>query len=264
MQKSLIIDAHVHIYPQFDFSQAIKNSMLNFDASLSPEKKSKAIKIWLLTERSDCHFFARALQVDVPDFSIEKAGEEALLVFDDKHNPMLYIFAGRQLVSSDNLEVCALTTTFSQPDKKRTTLDTIKAVQDAGGLAAINWAPGKWFGERGKIVEHLFEILHPTELFISDTTMRPTIWPTPRLMAAAHKRGFRVLSGSDPLPFRGEEKLIGSYAFEISDEFNAAEPAASVRAILNEAQNQIRVYGRRSGPLTFMRRQMKIMSEKKG
>jgi hypothetical protein len=264
MQNSLIIDAHVHIYPLFDLSLAIKNSVLNFNASLSSDQKAETVKIWLLTERSDCHFFGRALENHVKDFSMERAAEETLLVRDVADNPVLYIFAGRQLISSDNLEVCALGTTFHLPDKKMTTLDTIRAVRDAGGLAAINWAPGKWFGERGKIVERLFEILNPKELFISDTTMRPTIWPTPKLMAEAQKSGFRILSGSDPLPFRGEENLIGSYAFMTSGEFEAARPASSLMAILNDDGNHFTVCGKRSGPVNFMRRQMKIMNEKKG
>lgn len=262
----MIIDAHVHIYPQFDLNRAVRCSLDNFRRLLRRcAGNEDMIKIWMLTERSDCSFFQNALKMQIPDFSFTKTGQaDALLLVDSETNqPLLYIIAGRQIVSSDNLEICALATTYTQPDKTLNSIDTIRAVHNAGGLAAINWAPGKWFGSRGKIVQNLLDTCAPTELFISDTTMRPTIWRTPHKMAAAKRRGFRVLTGSDPLPFAGEEELIASYSFIADGFFDADKPASSLRSALISPQSTFTICGRRSAPLTFAGRQYKIMAEKK-
>lgn len=258
MHKTLIIDAHVHIYPQFDLTQTIRSSLKN-SAALG---YSDAINMWLLTERSDCQFFSQLESTALNGFRFEKNSNTAITVKNNANAKVLYILAGRQLVTADNLEVCALATTFNQPDKKLNTLDTIHAVRQAGGVAAINWAPGKWFGDRGKIVQRVFDVMPPDELLISDTTMRPSIWPTPRIMAAAQKRGFRVVRGSDPLPFAGEEKYISSYATLVKGEFDSAQPEQSLISILTDPSINLSAIGRRSGPFVFMQRQKKIMTEK--
>ena len=188
---------------------------------------------------------------------------ETLLVKDDgTHEPLLYIFAGRQLVTRERLEICALATVFSSPDGALSAEEAVRAVNESGGIAALNWAPGKWFGERGRTVKQLFRDLTPQQLMISDTTMRPTFWCTPRLMNAAAKKGFRIIRGSDPLPFAGEEDLIASYAFLMQGDFDDSRPAASVRKILADA-GDFTPCGRRSGMLQFAKRQNRIMRESK-
>jgi hypothetical protein len=259
MQKTLIIDAHVHIYPNFDLVQALRHSLKNSAAF----GYDNAINIWMLTERSDCTFFNQIDSISINGFQFEQTSETVVTVRNNANEKVLHIFAGRQIVSSDNLEVCALATTFTQPDKKLNTMDTIQAVRNSGGVAAINWAPGKWFGGRGQIVQHVFQTIQPSDLFISDTTMRPSVWTTPKMMAAAQKQGFRVLRGSDPLPFHGEEKYISSYATIVSGDFDSGNPDASLRAVLTDPSIELSVRGRRSGLLTFMQRQKKIMTEKK-
>ncbi len=259
MQKTFIIDAHVHIYPNFDVTTAITSSLKNA-ANLGI---NDATNIWLLTERSDCSFFENLEAVDLNGFSIKRTADNCAIVKNDVDQPVLTIFAGRQLVSADNLEVCALATTFRLPDRALNTADTIRAVREAGGFAAINWAPGKWFGTRGQIVSTIFESEQPHALFISDTTMRPSIWPTPALMAGAQKRGFRVICGSDPLPFAGEEKFISSYVSVASADVKTDDPQEFVKAVLQNVSVDITASGRRSAPLTFLKRQKKIMAEKK-
>ena len=90
---------------------------------------------------------------------------EALAVKDSAtKEPLLYILAGRQIITSENLEVCALATTWTQEDKSAGTIDTIHNVRRGGGLAALNWAPGKWFGDRGKVVKTVFDTYSPNDL----------------------------------------------------------------------------------------------------
>ncbi|MBN1560652.1 hypothetical protein JW998_10410 [candidate division KSB1 bacterium] len=261
MRTSLLIDAHVHIYPNFDLDRAIRSGLENFH---SAETNGDTVKVWLLTERSDCHFFRDALTFKLDNYHFVETGDDPVLrVKSNAHDPLLYIVAGRQLISSDDLEICALATRFQSDDRALDTVDLIHAVLDAGGVAAINWAPGKWFGARGRVVRQLFENFSPQELFISDTTMRPTVWRTPKLMAAAMRQGFRVLCGSDPLPFEGEEDLIASYTFGLAGEFDHDQPAQSLKSLLRHPSTTFTVHGHRSGPFTFLQRQTRIMSEKR-
>ena len=264
-RKTLLIDAHVHIYPKFDLKRAVRSSLKNSDAlQCSRKVHNRATKIWLLTERSDCRFFQNLCNGAAAglDASPTHNAEACLIKENGTQGAAITVFAGRQIISSDNLEVCALVTTFDQSDKKLDTINLIKAVREAGGLAALNWAPGKWFGERGAVVKKVLDTFAPDELFISDTTMRPTVWRTPKLMAFAKQQGFRVLSGSDPLPFAGEEDKISSYASLTSGEYEKQKPAESLKAILNDTSTKLIACGHRSGPWSFLQRQLKIMNEK--
>jgi hypothetical protein len=264
MKTMLLIDGHVHIYPQFNLNNAISYGQQNF-AKLARKCASKSIvRLWLLTERSDCNFFQGLLNSHVEGHYFDRTSDDNAIAVRDSatKETKLYILAGRQLISSENLEICALASSYSIEDKSLSAAELVTAVNEEGGLAAVNWAPGKWFGERGQVVQKLFESFSPDELFISDTTMRPTFWPTPKLMQQAMAKGFRVISGSDPLPFLGEEKLIATYASRMKGDFNADAPATSLKKILKSAP-VLRPCGRRSGFFTFARRQAKIMLDKK-
>ena len=78
-------------------------------------------------------------------------------------------------------------------------------------------------------------------------------------MAKAKNRGFKIIAGSDPLPFKNEEKQIGLYGFSIIGEFDDAQPAESLRRLLKNHQTQVQLIGKRNNVLTFGRRQFKIM-----
>lgn len=264
MQETLIIDGHVHVYPQFDLKSMIAAALRNFMISQRrSDNRDETVKVWLLTERSDCSFFENA-PATVEDYILESSHEaEALIVRDAAtHEPLLYILAGRQIVTRERLEICALATLFSVGDGEFSTSEAVRAVNDTGGIAAVNWAPGKWFGARGRAVAELFREFSPQQLLISDTTMRPTVWPTPRLMAAAAQSGYRMICGSDPLPFPGEEQMVARYASLAQGDFEDAAPATSVRNILAGTQ-RLTPCGRRSSLLQFISRQSRIMREKK-
>ncbi len=261
MKKSLIIDSHVHVYPQFNLRRAMENALKNFQRMQRRCRIENAQRFLLLTERHDCFFFQDLVNVQMQGFYFEKTGDKEAVAVQDSatKETWFYILAGRQIIVVENLEICALATTFSVPDKSLDAATTIDAINKAGGIAAVNWAPGKWFGRRGDVVQSLFSEFSPDELFISDTTMRPTIWPTPKLMQKAGDKGFRILSGSDPLPFRGEESKIASYTSLVKGDFDPAHPATFLKQILRSRESSIKTCGRRSGPFSFVKRQSKIM-----
>jgi hypothetical protein len=260
-EKTLIIDAHVHIYPNYDLAMAISNSLVNMDEA-KPEKETA--KIWLLSERADCSAFEQLLRTaQIGMYHVVPTGEPGTLRVQLGERIVLYILAGRQVITADGLEVCALASGINIPDRELDAASCIQTALDAGALVSLNWAPGKWFGKRGKIVSDLFARDVQPGLFIGDSAMRPTFWSEPKLMRSARAKGWRILAGSDPLPFSGEERTFGRYGCMITGEWDVERPAASLVALLTQQDVTINLWGMRRGPFEFFRRQIAIMREKK-
>ena len=263
MQETILFDGHVHVYPNLDLSLMIKNTLKNaIIAQRTSSNRDDAVKMWLLAERSDCSIFENLTQLpEINGFTVHKTKEDNSLLIKtaDTKEPILYILAGRQIISKNNLEICCLGSRYSKEDRTLTEAELVEEISNSGGVAALNWAPGKWFGSRGKIVKNIFNSLSPQQLLICDTTMRPSFWPTPKLMAGAVKNGFKVIGGSDPLPFEGEEKVIATYASIVKGEFDYDRPAESLKKMLIGPTAQITRCGSRSKTLEWLGRQTKIM-----
>jgi hypothetical protein len=229
---TVIADTHVHIYPFHD-RVALLDGAFRRLAALAPTAGASAI---CLTERHDCHAFR-----DLPG---ERVETNAVKWGDG------WIFAGRQIVTRERLEVLALTIDAELADGQPIA-DVLQRIRDAGGVPVLSWAPGKWFFKRGEVMTKLIETSAPGDFLLGDTSLRPTIWPEPCLMSAAQKRGFSIVAGSDPLPVRGEEEIAGTYATVIEGNFDAAKPVSSMRALLKARGSFV---GRRCGPLEVFAR----------
>ena len=102
-------------------------------------------------------------------------------------------------------------------------------------------------------------------LRLGDTTLRPMLWPEPRLMRLARKRGLAaVIPGSDPLPFAGEERYAGTYGFIYQGAFDASQPVAAIgRMLAGLTAASLTGYGLtpvgvRCGPWDVARRLMRL------
>ena len=266
-KERLFIDGHVHLYPNYDLKYAFKmgaeNLNRNGKKSLKASNTSQTgINLLFFTERSDCNFFRQFSETPATfedDLSITQTDEPDALLIKPEPQQQLYLFAGRQIVAAENLEILSLATSLFIEDRKYSAMDVIKKVNDSGGVPVLNWAPGKWFFSRGKVVQKALEGFSPGELLIGDTSLRNTLWPVPKLMKQAQEAGFKVIAGSDPLPFSGEEKLVGSYGFSIVGEFDKQKPVTSIRKMLRDDNLKISFIGKRNDPFTFAKRQYKIM-----
>ena len=266
MIETLLVDGHVHLYPQFDLAHAIKHALdIMIIAQRTSSNRDDAIKIWLLTERSDARAFeSLKANPNLTGYQVVPTEESESLIIKNTatQEPVLYVLAGRQIVTRENLEIFSLASEIQVADRSLPAAECIQHIRHQGGVPVVNWAPGKWFAARGRVVTKLFEEFHPRELLLGDTTMRPKIWPTPRLMKSAMQKGFKVIAGSDPLPFTGEEEKIGTYNFIIRGEFDYSKPAASIRKLLQDESTPIIHCGWRSGLFEFAKRQIKIMRQK--
>jgi hypothetical protein len=116
----------------------------------------------------------------------------------------------------------------------------------------IPWSPGKWYFGRKRVVRRLLDRFGPQRLLVGDTPLRPMGYPEPLLVRHARREGFRVLAGSDPLPFAGEERQLGRYVTLFSGAaFNPHRPSDSVRGMLTSGA-QGRSVGRRALPLALV------------
>ncbi|NKB76819.1 MAG: hypothetical protein GKR96_07145 [Gammaproteobacteria bacterium] len=236
----LIVDTHLHIYPLYDVPTALNEMITNLHR-LGPD----AIKVACLTERSDCYIFNELRDNPSSDvvnqFNITTNDDDSLSIsFKDSdakgdhatnENQQVHLLPGQQIITSERIEVLALNTTV-RVEEGLSAKDTVTAVLKSGGIPVVAWSPGKWFGKRGKIVGELIDHFAPEQMALGDTTLRPYFWLTPLLMRKAKHKGFKVLCGSDPLPFQGEENKPGSYASIISQQ-QPRSPSQVIRSLLN-------------------------------
>jgi len=263
---ALAIDGHVHLYEAYDLKIAVEKGIENLTNGMRSRSVS-VIPIWLLVERSDANFFDRMYQspehYHVNGIQFEPGQDRLTIIVRKDNRPILYIFAGRQLVTKEGLEILSLISNYTVADRQKTMDEAIEGIKIAGGIPALNWAPGKWFFQRGKVIERLLQQRSVEEIFIGETTLRHNLWPEPKLIRFARRKGFPIIAGSDPLPFPGEEHGIGSFGFMIQGEFDDANPAHSLKEIMEKNRATIQTIGHRNDVFTFARRQFKIMNEKR-
>jgi len=248
----LIADTHIHLYPCYDLISAFNRLRFNLK-QLAPG----SVRTALFTERSDCDFFtgirSGTIKVASGNFKIEPLTENGGLVLIEKEGALLYLFSGRQIVSAERVEILALATDI-KIDDGMPAQDVINAVIDVGGVPVLSWAPGKWLFKRKKVISRLIDSNDPDRMLIGDTSLRPTVWQEPLLMRKAANKGFSILAGSDPLPFRGEERYLGRYGSVIEGPFDAQKPVSSIRKLLiSPATTKTRTGKRCSLPETIMR-----------
>jgi hypothetical protein len=246
----LIADAHLHLYPCYDLAAAVAALADNLG------RHGDGVRAGFLAERSGCRAFAAirdgslALRAGAGRF--ETTAEEGALILRRSGSPPLYLFSGRQLATAERIEVLALTVDAAIPDGLPAAA-AVDAVLAAGGVPVLPWSPGKWWFARGRLVRELLSRHGPEKILVGDTAMRPSLAGEPAVMREARRLGCRVVAGTDPLPFAGEEALLGTYASVLEGDFDERHPVASARRLLQCAA-AAGTAGTRNGWLVAARR----------
>ncbi len=163
-----------------------------------------------LTERKECRFFERLRDEPAPEGLGITFGDTAACLIIETPRP-LFLYSGFQIITRERLEVLALVCKSRVPDGE-SAADTIAAVTTAGGIPVLPWSPGKWLGQRGKVIKQLISTSSPDAFVMGDTAMRPIGTPEPALLRRARAQGHPILAGTDPLPFAGDTAVMGQYA----------------------------------------------------
>jgi len=249
------IDPHAHLYDCYPVRDWVAAAIRN----LCPEAGVCAGVI--VVDRAGQDSFAR-LRSEVP-----KCGEwsdvggsgptsfsQALgqVVYEGN---VLFVIPGVQYVTKERLEILGLGVRRSIDDGG-TCEQTVEQIRSSGGIACLSWSPGKWLGERGKVVDALRARYRPGEIVFGDIAMRSVVGPPSLILRAARRDGYPVLRGTDPLPRVSDVALVGSYGVEFSSALTPDQPgwlAESLGSLLSPAPRS-RVWGRPCGPLTALKR----------
>ncbi len=170
--------------------------------------------------------------------------------------------AGRQIVTTENLEVLGLGLVGDHPDGA-SLHQVIADVNQAGGVAVLPWGFGKWSGARGHLVQSVVSATEEADFFLGDNRNRPHFMPLSKIFATAAQRGIRNIPGSDPLPFQTETTRSGSYGLSLKAAFDPERPAASALLALRNREHTLQPYGHLEGAWRFCRNQVAMQIVKR-
>lgn len=217
----LLVDTHVHLYPCYDLTQAFSSAFANFSVHLSKLNIDAASTTCALalTERYDCDFFSSLADGSLgpsEGFKIKSLSDRVIEVSlvsesESKFIPQsIFLLRGYQIVTAERIEVLTLGVSSRLPDKK-SLIETLSSAAALGGVTVLPWSPGKWSGERGKLVTASLQSAASGSISIGDIFMRAGVFGEPSQFKLVSGKDLRILCGSDPLPFLGDERLIGRY-----------------------------------------------------
>ena len=262
-----LIDGHVHYHGCFDRARFLSIANENF------EKAGRQLGIrdhlgWLMfTDMSgERHFndFRRACGDDnIAGWRLHPTGESCSLIAATTAGERLLLVAGRQIVTSEGLEVLALGLEEELPDGKPLA-ESLHRIEETGALPVLPWGFGKWWFRRGQILASYLQQgdLKP-RYFVGDNAGRPRLLGRPKLFNTARARGIRNLPGTDPLPFPSELHKIGSFGFRLDAAMDLTCPFASLKAILEKNGSQPDTYGRVESLVPFLRNQVSLRLSKR-
>jgi hypothetical protein len=265
----ILVDAHVHIHECFDLSTFFNSAFENFrgQAERLGERKSFTA-IMTLAEQSKMERFQDLRNYADKGHEIgSRTGDRWTLHHTDEdcslfarsvyNNHGMFIIAGRQTVSAEDLELLTLCSAGSfksgMPLRK-----LLREALVSGAVAVIPWGPGKWLGRRGALLKSILIDAEKPHFFLGDNSGRPVFWPRPSLFKLAESKGIRNLPGSDPLPFSSECRRAGSFGFSVRGEISPKAPALDLRRIVHDPSAHIETYGRFERPASFFRNQLSM------
>ena len=264
----IVVDAHVHIHEHFQLSRLFLISLQNFRKALNQYQIYEPFESFLLlTESSGTNQFRRLVgTVDADsseDFSVSATSEPATIRITSGGGQQLYIVAGRQIVTAENLEILALGYGEDYPEGRPLNY-VLKDLEESGCLRVLPWGAGKWLGKRGKIIESLVSNWDGGPLFLGDNANRPKFWSLPAVFEQAVSKGIYNLPGSDPLPFSGLEKKAGSFGFMLRGEIRDEAPFQSLVSHVVGRPQSITQFGNAEGLGAFIQNQIAMQIVKRG
>ena len=268
----ILVDAHVHLRSCFEPPVFLDEAYRNFvgvSDKYSDNGGTYGV-LCLVTSPNDLGFgwLTNFLSMDrsqndnfLPRMSLTATQEEASVCLSLRDGGILVVVAGRQVVSSENLEVLAIGT-CEQFESGTPTPRLIKKIVKVGAIPIIPWGAGKWMGKRGRLVDELVESSELPPFFLGDSGNRPAFWPRPTHFRRAEDKGIKILSGSDPLPFPGEAKRVGSFGVALKGSLDAETPAQDLKRKVLDPSTVLHQFGSAERPLRFLRNQLKMQFRK--
>ena len=230
----ILVDAHVHIYDCFDLETFLDSALENFKGEAARcGQENSFTALLLLTETAKDNWFHRLAGYagdktgtgtrSIGNWTFHRTKENCSLYAQSKNSYGLFLIAGHQIVTAENLEVLALATAKTLRDGSPI-VELIEAVKESGGIPVIPWGFGKWLGRRGMTLRKILNGSEASGLFLGDNGNRPSFGPRPSHFKQAETKRIRVLPGSDPLPFGSESRRAGSFGFSLQGSITREHP----------------------------------------
>lgn len=217
----IFFDAHAHVYPEYGMDLFF-SSLLAEANRRAPGASCIAAAVMLRSfQHSLADVFASAGKCE--EWSLDPpAATGAPWTARKRDGAQILLFPARQVAAAERLELLGYFGEALVPDGLPLK-ETARRLADSGFAVALAWGRGKWLLKRAKIVADFLSdpAMSAIAPFVCDCALRPWFWPEP-LFALARKRGFRIISGSDPLPGKGNERNAGRKAMLLD-----APPACS-------------------------------------
>ena len=269
----ILIDTHVHIYSCFDLRVFFDAAARNFKKAASAIGDGQEVSsVLVLTDWAGKNWFRkladsadsdRSEGVSIENWECTHTRDSSALYFSNKSGDVVYIIAGRKIITAENLEVLALATDDSDFPDGLGLIETVKYIQSHDSIACVAWAVGKWLGERGEVLDELISTMDPQSYFLCDNSNRPFFWPRPSQFSAVEEKGGRILSGSDPLHFPSETDRVGSFGCWVEGTIDTDQPAKQLKSILGNHTQAVHLYGRLENPFRFFKNQISMQLVKR-
>lgn len=264
--RAVMVDAHVHFHGCYDLDTFLNGAFANFERAAEQVGCTTAWTGCLLLADTACQhslrrFVETARGKSIGRWGFRNTAEDCSLLACRDSEVRLIVVAGRQIVSSEGIELLALGCNRAFPDGLPLR-ESLEAVRQCEAIPVLPWGFGKWWFRRGTVVAELLKSFqdhrvsrHP-KVFLGDNAGRPRLSWDPRLFKAAEEQGVWILPGSDPLPFPSQVTKAGRYGFILQGRLDRDKPAEGVKKLLRENTDQPQTYGRREGLTNFLRYQI--------
>ena len=263
----IIFDSHVHIYDCYNIKNFFHFVLKNFGNQSKKIGTNKYIGVLFLTETKNENYFQKIREnyfkyaFDELNLKQVKDNESVCLLYESNDNNFLIIVPGKQIITSEKLEVLAVGTNNSI-EYGISLKNTIEKIKSFGALPIIPWGVGKWIGKKHEFVKTFLDNVEDINYFLGDNGGRPLFWPTPGLFKIADKKGIFTLRGSDPLPLIKQEEKVGKFGFYIRTNFDFNYPAKEIKNLLLNIRNAPNSFGNLETPVNFFKNQFSMQLRK--
>jgi hypothetical protein len=263
--RVLFVDTHVHIYPVFSLDALLDAAVENFARAARALGLAETPRdgMLLLTETVNDHAFEALASGELRPgrWQVAATAEPAVLrLTHDKH--ALWLVAGRQIATREDLEVLALGAAARFPDGEPFE-SSIAEVDQAAALTALPWGFGKWWGARGQIIDRVMRAPRARPLYLGDNGGRLALSTRPQLLNRGESLGLKVLPGTDPLPFSGQESRVGTFGMLLRGWDPEEKPLAQFARRLRELPRSPTQFGSLTGIAPFVRLQIAMQMRKR-
>lgn len=268
----ILADTHVHIYNCYDLRQLLDSALGNFKKTSKEQGIKQYTAFLFLTETIRENWFHRLTELatnekgpgpgSIGKWTFRLTKEDCSLYAGLNAEGGLYLIAGRQIKTAENMEVLALGTIQSL-EEGSSLEELTRLINKYGAITVIPWGLGKWTGRRGTILKKLLDKKGAPYFFLGDNRNRPVFWPRPTPFKQEERRRRAVLPGSDSLPFPSEVRYVGSYGFTIEGSIDPEYPARDIKKLLVDPTTILRAYGSRENPVRFFWNQLRFNGMKR-